>query len=295
MSVATAGRAMATGVNASGGAGVTDRERELGAIILAYNDVTERLKNAHEVLNHEVRRLRDELAAKNEELRRRERLAALGEMAAGLAHEVRNPLGGIALYVSKLERDLADRPAAQATATKVLTGVRDLDRLVSEILDFAQEDRLERSVRPLGEVVIPVLDQVRPWTGEDGARVTVGAGVEEIEIDCDVHRFRRVMLNLVMNAAQAAGRGGEVRIAANQTGDGVEIEVADNGPGIAPEHLERIFNPFFTTKAKGTGLGLAIVHRIVEAHGWTIRAMNGAAGGARFVIRIANGELRMAK
>ena len=295
MSVATAGRAMATGVNASGGAGVTDRERELGAIILAYNDVTERLKNAHEVLNHEVRRLRDELAAKNEELRRRERLAALGEMAAGLAHEVRNPLGGIALYVSKLERDLADRPAAQATATKVLTGVRDLDRLVSEILDFAQEDRLERSVRPLGEVVIPVLDQVRPWTGEDGARVTVGAGVEEIEIDCDVHRFRRVMLNLVMNAAQAAGRGGEVRIAANQTGDGVEIEVADNGPGITPEHLERIFNPFFTTKAKGTGLGLAIVHRIVEAHGWTIRAMNGAAGGARFVIRIANGELRMAK
>ena len=267
---------------------VTDRERELGAIIHAYNDVTERRKTAHETLGREVARLRDELAAKNEELRRRERLAALGEMAAGLAHEVRNPLGGIALYASMLESDLRDRPASQQMAGKITFGVRSLDRLVSEILDFAQEDRLERQELTFDQVVGFVLDGVRPWVMEYDATVIVDDAAVDLSVDCDLHRFRQVLLNLVMNGLQAAGRGGKVRISARAIGDrtGFEVEVSDSGPGIPVEHVERIFNPFFTTKASGTGLGLAIVHRIVESHGGTIRAGNRAEGGARFVVRI---------
>jgi len=266
------------------GADMTERERELGAIVLAYSDVTDRLKVAHENLGREVRRLSDELAEKNRELRRRERLAALGEMAAGLAHEVRNPLGGIALSACKLERELGDRPSARATAGRISQAVRDLDRLVAEILEFAQEDRLEKSNQPVSELLTHVKMQVQPWADEHGAVVGIEAIPADLHLSCDPHRLGRVLLNLVMNGLQAAGSNARVGVAARDTDSGVQIEVTDNGPGISPDHLDRIFNPFFTTKSTGTGLGLAIAHRIIEAHGWTIRAMNRECGGARFVI-----------
>lgn len=277
--------------SATGVAGdMTDRERELGAIVLAYSDVTDRLKVAHENLGREVRRLSDELAAKNQELRRRERLAALGEMAAGLAHEVRNPLGGIALSASKLERELSDRPSARVTAGRISQAVRDLDRLVAEILEFAQEDRLECSPQCAIELLTHVQMQVQPWTDENDASVSVTTSHDDLRLMCDPYRIGRVLLNLVMNGLQAAGRGARVSVSARRCDTGVEIEVTDNGPGITPEHLDRIFNPFFTTKVTGTGLGLAIAHRIIEAHGWTIRAMNAPQGGARFVITTVSSE-----
>ncbi|MFQ5429112.1 MAG: PAS domain-containing sensor histidine kinase [Phycisphaerae bacterium] len=270
--------------------GLSDRERELGAIIRAYSEVTERLKDAHDQLNGEVAGLREELQRKNAELRRRDRLAALGEMAAGLAHEVRNPLGGIALYASMLERELARRPKALSSAKKISQGVRSLERLVSEILDFAQEDRLDRRACKLGGVLEEVLPALRPWVEESGAAVTIEDGAEAVALYCDPPRMRQVLINLLMNAVQAAGRGGEVRLGAQRETEGrnawARIEITDNGEGIPTELLDRIFNPFFTTKASGTGLGLAIVHRIIEAHGGTIRAINRSEGGARFVLRL---------
>jgi len=271
---------------------MTDRERELGAIIGAYNDVTERLKVAHERLGEEVARLREELRQKNAELRRRERLAALGEMAAGLAHEVRNPLGGIALYASMLEGQLADRPPSKTAASRISQSVRALDQLVSEILDFAQEHHLEMQTCRLGVVLSAVEDGVRPWAAEHEVIVTVEPSAMGVKVRCDTSRLQRAVLNLVMNAVQAVDTGGHVWVSAvaRDDGRGVEIEVSDDGPGIPPENMERIFNPFFTTRAKGTGLGLAIVHRIVESHGGSIRVSNRPEGGARFVIRLP-GEL----
>src|SRR5262245_45253453 len=114
--------------------GPSDRERELGAIIAAYNDVTERLKRSHERLVTEVCLLRDQLDEKNRELARRERLAALGEMAAGVAHEIRNPLSGISLYASMLSRDLGDRPDCRRLAERISGGVKALDGIVGDIL-----------------------------------------------------------------------------------------------------------------------------------------------------------------
>lgn len=269
-------------------ASLTDREKELGAILLAYSDVTERLKGAHDRLTQEVSRLRDELHVKNEALRRSERLAALGEMAAGLAHEVRNPLGGIALYSSMLERALADRPAEQTSAKRISFGVRTLDRLVSEILEFAQEDRLELQVCRLDAVLSGAGEAVLPWAAEHDVYVSIALEAKNVDIECDVGRMRQVMINLMMNAVQAVESGGTVQVAARGLSDGagVEIEVLDDGPGISAEQAGRIFNPFFTTKSTGTGLGLAIAHRIVESHGGTLRATNRNGGGARFVVRL---------
>ncbi len=273
--------------------GLTDREREFGAIIKAYSDVTERLMQAHESLHGEVSRLRDELGRKNAELRRRERLAALGEMAAGLAHEIRNPLGGIALYASMLEQTLAGHADAGASARKISEGVRSLDRLVGEILDFAQEDRLERQPCQLGGILAEVDAIARPWADRSGARASFDDRADELWIDADPLRLRQVLTNLVINGLQAAGEGGQVQVNARyrqvpppgHCGE-VQIEVLDSGPGIPADMLDRIFNPFFTTKPTGTGLGLAIVHRIVEAHGGTIRATNRPEGGARFAVTI---------
>ncbi len=288
----------------------SDREQALGAIIAAYNEVTDRLKDAHERLQLEVRRLREELEKKNAELRRRERLAALGEMAAGLAHEVRNPLGGIALQASMLERDVADRPRAVESARRIRDGVRALDRLVTEVLSFAQEGTLEPSMIALEPLVERVLALALPGSEGSRTRLVVDIGVNAAW--ADGARLERAVLNLVRNAVQAAGPNGVVRLT-TRTADapalseyrkdgapepsglvtqatrdgsdgGVEIEVADDGPGIAAAHLERIFNPFFTTKGDGTGLGLAIVHQIIEAHGGRIRVRSTPGQGATFVI-----------
>ncbi len=276
-------------------AGLTQRERELGGIISAYNDVTERLKSAHDRLHTEVAGLHEELRRKNAELRRRERLAALGEMAAGLAHEIRNPLGGIALYASMLEKQLARRPKAHSAVVKISQGVRSLERLVSEILDFAQDDRLDRHDCQLDAVLSAVEDSARPCADEHGVGVTFHSSEPGSVIHCDPLRLRQAVLNLVINGIQAAGDGGRVWVSAQRrdgpvnSGDSageIRIEVTDDGPGIPAECMDRIFNPFFTTRDTGTGLGLAIVHRIVEAHGGTIRAGNRHEGGAAFVLRL---------
>ncbi len=317
-------------------AGLSERERELGAIIGAYSAVTERLKDAHDRLNREVALLREELCSKNAELRRRDRLAALGEMAAGLAHEVRNPLGGIVLYSSMLEKRLAQEcccgglsQTAQPSkggaagpqrgsqlreaAAKITLGVRSLERLVGEILDFAQEDRLEREHFPLGRIFGDLELGIQTWVAEFACRIDLDPTAAAVRVYADRPRLVRVLLNLLVNGVQAAGgrtrsangeaarRAGErtqapklgrvglrARAARGERGAdrGACIEVWDDGPGVASGELDRIFNPFYTTKSTGTGLGLAIVHRIVEAHGGSIRVRSRSGGGARFVVRL---------
>ena len=274
----------------------------MGAIISSYNEVTERLKHAHERLHDEVAGLREELRRKNAELRRRERLAALGEMAAGLAHEIRNPLGGIALSASMIEKQVDGEGPARAAAVRISQGVRLLERLVSEILDFAQEYRLEFRDCRLGEVLDAVEDGAQSWAAEQGATVMIESSAFELAVHCDPLRIRQALLNLVINGIQAAGDGGRVwvKAAAEQVAaggadgcdrpGGVLIEVMDDGPGIAADQVDRIFNPFFTTRATGTGLGLPIVHRIVEAHGGTVSARNREDDGAVFVVRLPPGQ-----
>ncbi len=273
---------------------ISERERELGAIIKAYSEVTEQLKLAHDRLNGEIARLGDELKRKNAQLRRRDRLAALGEMAAGLAHEIRNPLGGMALYASMLEGELQTQPKARLAATKISQAVRSLERLVSDILDFAQEDRLERQVVPLGPTLARLEESLSPWAEQYEAAVEIQESANAVEADCDPARLGQVLLNLLMNGLQAAGSGGAVGLSAKplvaKSGGGVRIEVWDSGPGIAAEAADRIFNPFYTTKDTGTGLGLAIAHRIVEAHNGTIRATNRKEGGARFTVTLPRRE-----
>jgi signal transduction histidine kinase len=288
---------------------------DLQEVLQMYNQVTQRLEVSHERLQQEVVRLREQLEETNKELELKKRLAALGEMAAGIAHEIRNPLGGIQLYASTLAAEIADRPLALELVQKISRGVKGLNSLVSDMLAFTQNIALSKCVEDLGPIVEGAVELAAPALLENHVTVRVDASVARAQVCADAKLLRQVLLNLLLNAAEAIGEktpsasiqkpgtqaaavsGGDkvgglitVRIekprAKGPKTAGMRLLVEDNGPGIPLDAIDHIFNPFFTTKHKGTGLGLAIVHRIVEAHGGTITAENPSAGGARFAITL---------
>jgi len=262
---------------------------DLHEILQMYNEVTQRLQVSHERLEQEVVRLREQLEQKNRELELKKRLAALGEMAAGIAHEIRNPLGGIQLYASTLAAEIADRPLAADLVRKISSGVKGLNALVSDMLTFTGNLHLTRQDESLAEIIEAAIELAQPTLQQHAITVKT---VAQASCLCyvDSKLLQRVLLNLILNAADAIGEAnisnGKITIICEQGGEKNTIIVEDNGPGIPPETLERIFNPFFTTKHSGTGLGLAIVHRIIEAHGGSITAENRVAPehGARFKI-----------
>jgi signal transduction histidine kinase len=273
-------------------AGLTDPAlnwKELQEVLEMYNTVTQRLQVSHENLQAEVVRLTEQLDEKNRELERRQRLAALGEMAAGIAHEIRNPLGGIQLYASTLAAEVTDRPLAAQLVEKISRGVKSLNALVTDMLGFTQNIAPSCQSENLRDIV----DQTAELAAAALQQHTITLQLDDsinVAVRVDARLLGRVLLNLVLNAADALGESNvphkTISITAAPHDADIQIYIADNGPGIPADILESIFNPFFTTKHTGTGLGLAIVHRIVEAHGGRITAENQTTGGARFTITL---------
>jgi signal transduction histidine kinase len=274
------------------------RLEELGKIILAYSEVTERLQQSHDQLQRQVAHLRGELSEKNRMLERKNRLAALGEMAAGMAHEIRNPLGGIQLYASLLGKDVSDRPASAQLVTKISGGVKRLEALVSQVLQFAREIHTNIGSADLADIIEQALDlTVQQRTVAGVSCQTTGPRPMPVKVDSML--LGQCLLNLFLNAVESMSQSGvdaatkprklSIRFGPpppNSDAKQFHLSVCDTGPGIPAGVLDRIFNPFFTTKDTGTGLGLAIVHRVVEAHEGSITATNLEGGGAKFEIRI---------
>ena len=259
------------------------RVAELGQIIHAYSEVTERLQQSHEQLQATVQRLQDELGEKNRLLERRNRLAALGEMAAGMAHEIRNPLGGIQLYATMLDADLQGQPEQRKIVGKISGGVRRLEGLVSSVLQFTREITAHRRPCDVRAAVDEAVDLTARQQTAAGVSVTV-VGPDHLPATADPDLIGRAVLNLVLNAIEAAA--GRVNVELAPRGEGFSLAVSDDGPGISPDVIDRLFDPFFTTKDMGTGLGLSIVHRIADAHDGTIAASNTVQGGAKFELTI---------
>lgn len=255
---------------------------ELLEVMRAYNQVTEQLRKSHDTLTRQVVRLQQELASANAALERSRRLAALGEMAAGIAHEIRNPLASMQLYTGMLIQDLTDRPPQQDIARKIAQAVRGLNAVVGDVLTFSREIRLAPQQLSVTILVNRAIDAVRPLIDSNRIDVTIDCG--ELHLHADGELMHQVLVNLLRNAAQAMENGGRLCVTAAVHDASVQIIVRDTGPGIAPEQIDRIFNPFFTTRHTGTGLGLAIVHRIIDCHGGSIAVHNDC--GAVFTLSL---------
>jgi signal transduction histidine kinase len=235
--------------------------------------------------NTELRRL-------EEVLRRRERLAALGEMAAQLAHEIRNPLGGIDLYASLLFRALEDQPSEQDLARKVATATSSLNRLVEDMLTFTRPAELKRAKVRCGDLLDGAVELAGQTVAEQEVQVRRRYN-ESAPVWLDPDLMQRAFLNVILNAAQMTPAGGVLELATEVRGRGAGPEpatlvarIADAGPGVPAAMRDKIFNPFFTTRDGGTGLGLAIVHKIVQEHGGTVTVEDNEPTGAAFVFEL---------
>ncbi len=229
-----------------------------------------------------------ELRAMEEAVQRSKRLADLGEVAAGLAHELRNPLAAISGCVELLggTKGLSDED--QRILGIVLRETSRLDQLLGRFLQFSRPTPPQRRPVDLAAVVAETVDV---FAGDPtAAGVAIERTLARSPVECDADQLRQVLWNLLTNAAQAmreSGRGKRIRVAcAPEPRGGATVAVEDDGPGIPAEDLPRIFTPFFTTKGNGTGLGLAVVQRIVDAHGGSVSVRAGAGGGARFEVRL---------
>ena len=262
------------------------RVDEMGLIILAYSDAADRMQESQEDLTRRVEQLQSELSEKNKQLERRNRLAALGEMAAGIAHEIRNPLGAIKLYTSLIKTDVHDRPDAQRTVGKISNAIGRMESIVSQVLYFAREIRAMPVECDLADLIRESIDVARSRKSEAAIEVRC-SGPASIRSRIDPNLITQALLNLIINAMDACGEKGHIEVSyAAQTNGKTRVRIDDSGPGLPADVIDKVFHPFFTTKAEGTGLGLAIVHRIVEAHEGTIEALNRIEGGARFEMMI---------
>lgn len=271
---------------------------DLEPLLKAFNDVTARLTSTHESLQREVAQLKQELSDANQQVQRSRHLAMLGEMAAGIAHEVRNPLGSILLYARQLQEDLADRPGQATTATKIASAVSRLDAIVRDVLTFSRETRISEGRLCAGEVLASAAEAAR-GSGPEWESLTLtgpGPDADRLAIKGDAGLLHQALVNVIRNAAEAmhatstpresrqivlAARKRRVAASTNASDaaaparrDMIALTIRDFGPGITPDVAARMFNPFFTTRAVGTGLGLAIVHRIIDAHQGRVTVTN---------------------
>lgn len=236
----------------------------------------------------DLRQIR-QLQAKLEESRR---LSAMGQLAAGVAHEIRNPLGAICGYATYLKDKLAGDEMGQAAAELLEEEARRLDSALSDLLHLARRPTLAYEDIDVEGLLQRVAAVALPDAGQKNIVIEIAPVENASPLRADANRLLQALLNLVLNAIQAADRGGRIVLSASgsEEADGPwEICVEDDGPGIPPDILSRIFTPYFTTRADGTGLGLSLVQQIVEAHGGSVNVKSAAGKGTTFCLILPGG------
>jgi signal transduction histidine kinase len=260
-----------------------DQTADLETVLAAWHTATLRLERTHETLCAEVARLNKELELKNRELARKNRLADLGQMASHVAHEVRNALVPVSLYMSLLRRRLSEDSGSLEILAKVEAGFAALDVTVNDLLNFTAHRNPQWQTFVVGDLVDEVCDSVGPQLEAQMIDVEIDVPPQTL-LTADREMVRRALLNLVLNSVDAMPEGGDLVITSYEGVRGFELEVADSGPGLSDEDKRRVFEPFYSTKQHGTGLGLAVVYHVAEAHGGTVTASNCPEGGAAFTI-----------
>jgi signal transduction histidine kinase len=271
---------------------------ELHDAFRVFTDATASLEREYQLLRRQAVELRSQLADKHRALMaslererhlelqalRQSRLAAMGEMAATLAHEVRNPLGGMELFTRLLLDELREQPRARRLAEQVTRGIQDLNHLVGNILEYGRMPEPRLAWTSVDSVVDGAFAVAGPSLGA-GIRIQRG---DDLDVSWWLDRslLTQVLLNLIRNAGEAMGERGTLSVRTEVApGELLRIVVDDSGPGIPAENERTIFDPFFTTKERGTGLGLAVARSAVLAHGGDL-THEPSPSGARFVVSL---------
>jgi len=220
------------------------------------------------------------------EVERNRRLASIGSLAAGIAHEIRNPLSSIKGFATYFKERYKDVPEDKKTAEIMVQEVERLNRVIGQLLEFARPMKLNRKKASLHEVITYSVKMIQNHAQDKGVAITTNLSPEIKEVSLDPDRISQVLLNLYLNAIEAMDQGGTLRIDTSMEEEygKVKVVISDTGAGIKKEDLVHVFDPYFTTKQSGTGLGLAIVHRIIEAHKGEVRVESEPGKGTTVTI-----------
>jgi two-component system sensor histidine kinase FlrB len=223
------------------------------------------------------------------DLERNQRLAAMGEMAASLAHQLRTPLATALLYSANLAQPALSEAARARFAGKATEQLKRLERLIQDVLLFARGESIGRDVITIGALLADAAQTLEPLFAEKGVGFLIQSVTDESIIMGSRKALAGALVNLLENALQACDGGGQVVLGATRSGERLRLAVRDSGPGISSEARTRIFEPFFTTRGQGTGLGLAIALGVVRAHGGTIEVSSIPGSGSEFVMLLPLG------
>ena len=237
-----------------------------------FNETSARLEEKYQLLLEETQVLKQTLKEKDREIKRQEKLALLGETAAAIAHEVRNPLGAMKLFLSLLRKDVEDKPDSIRIVDQIDTSINTINNVVNNILQFSRDKELH--VGPVNiHSILKELVHAFPRSETNQTSFDISLKATAFIVGSDTG-LRQVFHNIILNAMQAMGYKGWIHINTTDCEGGVTVEIIDSGPGVPAELQETIFDPFVTSKNEGTGLGLAIVKQIIEFHGGSVKARN---------------------
>jgi two-component system NtrC family sensor kinase len=258
----------------------------------ALRRLEDELAGVMDGLEREVEARTADLKAAHETLLRAEKLSSLGKLSASIAHEINNPLAGILTFAKLVSRTLAEgtpddakRAALQRNLALVERETQRCSAIVRNLLDFTRERPMKPGPLDPRRAVDEALSLVENQAQTQGITVERDLGPVP-DVLADFGQLRQAFLNVALNACEAMGSSGRLRVVTRALDGAVEIAFADTGPGIPPERLASIFDPFFTTKEKGTGLGLSVVYGIVERHGGTIDVRSDPGEGTTFTFRL---------
>src|SRR5262249_35311498 len=265
--------------------GATDMlGQEIQAVVVPRTE--EPLDDSPDDLLRRVEQVVGRLQQQEREVRRAERLASVGQLAAGVAHEIRNPLTSAILLLQTSRKDPTCGGLTDDDLELVEQELHRIERSLQTFLDFARPPRIERVACDAAMVATDTAALVRGRAEQQRVTLELKLPGQPCRLHADAGQLRQVVLNLVLNALDAMPHGGTLLLAVRTDGDDAEIRVTDSGPGIAADVLPRLFEPFATGKETGLGLGLLMSKRIVEEHGGTIAGRNRPGGGAEFVVRL---------
>lgn len=258
-----------------------------------FSQASDELATAYGALERQVESLTAELAAANaeadrlrEEAERNKRLAAMGEMAAQLAHQLRTPLAAALLYAGNLENPDLPESSRVSIAQKTVSRLKHLEHLIQDMLLFARGEVLGRETFPVAELLTDLAHTFEPLARSRGVEFRIETGAGDTPLTGNRKALTGALTNLVDNAFQAVASGGQVALSAGRIGGQMVLTVRDDGRGMTPDVVARLFEPFFTTRSDGTGLGLAIARGVARAHGGGIDVRSEPGRGTEFIITL---------